>query len=181
MINHAQIAMRELLDYDIDSGLLTWKWRDRKWFTRDQDWRRWNTRFAGQEFGTVAAKGYRHGRLDALGFGKRLAHRVIWFWTWGYWPECLDHIDGNPLNNRLDNLREVTNQENQKNAKRRCDNTTGVTGVHWHKATGKFQASIKVDGRKIFLGLHETLEEAAAARKDAEIKYGFHENHGRAA
>jgi hypothetical protein len=76
-------------------------------------------------------------------------------------------------------LRDVSNQENQRNKSRQSRNTSGVTGVHWHKRDKKWIARIKVDKKDLYIGMFDTFEEAVAARKEAEIKYGFHENHGR--
>ena len=110
------------------------------------------------------------------------AHRLVWLYHHGVWPDKdIDHIDGNPLNNRIENLRVVTNQENSKNQKLRCTNTSGVMGAYFHKRDQKWIAQIKVDGKLIFLGYFGTFEEAVAARKSAESFYGFHENHGRTA
>lgn len=106
--------------------------------------------------------------------------RVVWAMTYGYWPKLeIDHIDGNPLNNRIDNLREVDHVTNGRNQRTPTNNTTGVCGVYRYRTGDKWVAAIKVNYKKIHLGLFDTIEEAAAARKEAEIKYGFHENHGR--
>jgi hypothetical protein len=91
----------------------------------------------------------------------------------------VDHIDGNGLNNRSDNLRLATQQENQKNRKLNSNNLSGYSGVYWNKAKQKWRACIKVDGKEIHLGYFDKLEDAVAARQQAEIKYGYHENHGR--
>ena len=91
----------------------------------------------------------------------------------------IDHIDHNPKNNRIENLRIVTNQENGRNQGIRSNNTSGVTGVLWVKRRNKWEARIKVDGVKIHLGYFESKEEAIKTRKTAEVKYKFHPNHGR--
>ena len=106
-----------------------------------------------------------------------LAHRLIWLLVHKVWPKNqIDHIDGNSLNNRIENLRDVTNAENQKNLKKPKNNTSGHVGVRRHR--GKWQAQIKVSGRYIHLGYFTNLDEAVAVRKAAEIKYEFHANHG---
>lgn len=91
----------------------------------------------------------------------------------------VDHIDGNGLNNRSDNLRLVTNQENTKNRKLNSNNLSGYSGVYWNKACQKWRACIKADGKLKHLGLFDKLEDAVAARQQAEIKYEYHPNHGR--
>jgi hypothetical protein len=57
---------------------------------------------------------------------------------------------------------------------------SGITGVHWNTKTGKWRSAMQTDGRKIHLGYFDVLNDAAVARKVAEIKYGFHQNHGSA-
>jgi hypothetical protein len=106
------------------------------------------------------------------------AHRLIWLLVHKAWPENqIDHIDGNGLNNRIENLRDVTNAENARNRKKQKNNESGHTGVR--RERGKWRAVIEVSGREIYLGLFINLEEAVAARKAAEAKYGFHANHGK--
>lgn len=97
----------------------------------------------------------------------------------GRWPECIDHINGDRADDRWVNLREVTQQENSRNQRRASRNTSGVLGVYWSKKRKKWRSRIGLDGKLLCLGYYETIEEAADARKAAEVQYGFHENHGR--
>jgi hypothetical protein len=90
----------------------------------------------------------------------------------------IDHEDGNGLNNRWENLRDVTRLENMRNRRKYKNNTSGVVGVVWNKARGKWQVQIKVKGTLIFLGYFVNKDDAIKARKKADIKYGFHKNHG---
>ena len=121
--------------------------------------------------------GYRRIKINGVQYRM---HRLVWLYHFGEWPsDEIDHINGDPLNNHIDNLRVVTNQENQKNAKRSNANTSGVTGVGFYTQTQKWRAEIKVDGKNKHLGYFDTFKEAVAARKSAENKYGYHENHGR--
>jgi hypothetical protein len=83
----------------------------------------------------------------------------------------IDHIDHNKLNNMKSNLRICTNQQNNMNASKRKDNTSGVIGVCWYKANEKWMARIKLNSKDIHLGYFDSLEDAAQARKEAEIKY----------
>jgi len=82
----------------------------------------------------------------------------------------VDHINRNTLDNRRKNLRIVTIQDNLRNQKR-PNNKTGYTGVAVHKQTGKYTAQIKVNYKKIHLGIFKTIEEAYEARKIGEQKY----------
>lgn len=109
-----------------------------------------------------------------------LAHRVIWFLYYGSWPTYqIDHINGLPDDNRIENLRDVPAKINAKNQKMRFDNTSGFVGVYFHKPTGKWQARVFSDGKAKSLGLFLTKEEAYEVRKRFAKDLGFHENHGR--
>lgn len=103
-------------------------------------------------------------------------HQVIWLLCTGYWPtDQIDHIDGNSLNNRIENLRESSQAENTRNQKRHQHNSTGVTGVGRYK--NKWRAYIGRDATH--LGYFNTKEEAIAARIAAEKALGFTETHGK--
>lgn len=170
--------VRELLDYNPETGELTWRERGREWFKRDQDWRGWNSRFAGKPaLTTVAANGYMVGKAC----GKVLYHhRVCWLHFHLEWPEDqIDHVNGDRKFNAISNLRGVTNQENGRNTKLSCANTSGVTGVSWNRSISRWETQIKTGKRKVYLGCYENLHEAAIARKAAEKALGFHENHGK--
>ena len=88
-------------------------------------------------------------------------------------PEYMvvDHINHNPLDNRKCNLRVCTQDDNMKNQKKRINNTSGYTGVYWHKNTNKWIARITVNKKHIYLGCYDNLEEAIEVRKKAEEKY----------
>lgn len=82
--------------------------------------------------------------------------------------EVVDHINGDPLDNRRSNLRICTVQENSCNQKTRLGNKTGARGVHWEAGRGKWYAKVTVKGRTVFVGRYDTLDEAKAARLSAE-------------
>jgi len=106
------------------------------------------------------------------------AHRVAWFYYYGVWPEYIDHIDGNGLNNAISNLRSVSRSENQKNQRLHKKNNSGVSGVIYRERINRYEAYINVDLTNVYLGVYKTIFDAACARKAAENRYGFHENHG---
>ena len=83
----------------------------------------------------------------------------------------VDHINGDTLDNRLENLRLCTQQENTRNTKSRKGSSSKYLGVHLHKQSGKYRAQIKLDGGKKSLGLHSTPEEAALAYNEAALRY----------
>lgn len=107
-----------------------------------------------------------------------LAHRLSWFLFYGYWPDQIDHIDGDGLNNKIENLRDVTNLENRKNMRVQYRNKLNLCGVSYLEKTNNFRVRISIDRKEMHIGTYETIFEAACARKSAENKYNFHENHG---
>lgn len=131
---------------------------------------------AGEEAGSLKQNGYRSILLNGEG---RQTHRIAWLLFYGCWPtDELDHIDHVKDNNRITNLRPATRSENNRNASRRGDSTSGVTGVSWNRTRKKWCAYITFDGKRTHLGLYTDLQSAANARKEAERKHGFHINHG---
>ena len=107
-------------------------------------------------------------------------HRVIWFYVNGVWPLGeIDHIDGNSLNNAIQNLRDVTPSENQRNRRLGYNNRSGYIGVSYHSAEGYWQASIKIGDKRKHLGYFKCVEQAAAVRKAWEQVLGYDPNHGK--
>lgn len=93
------------------------------------------------------------------------AHRFAWFMHYGQLPKNqIDHIDGNMLNNKIENLRDVTSAQNHWNRKK-------VTGYSFYKHKNKYQSQIYANGKSIFLGNFDTPEEARAAYLEAKKKY----------
>jgi hypothetical protein len=107
-----------------------------------------------------------------------LVHRLIFLYMVGRFPSEVDHVDGNRLNNRWENLREVTNAINRKNMGVAVNNTSGVTGVSWYQRYGKWEASINIGRQRKYLGRFYDINDAISARKEAELSLGFHPNHG---
>lgn len=176
MTDLTQKYLKECLDYDPGTGILTWKVKPEHHFKRGQDCQGWNKRFSGEEAGCVDNTGYMRVKM----FGSRiLSHRLIWLWMTGKLPEDeVDHADHCRANNRWKNLSEATHQENQRNQSLQHRNISGHTGVSWHKPSGKWYASISEKGKFIYLGGFDRIEDAVVARKEANTKYGYHENHG---
>jgi len=105
-------------------------------------------------------------------------HRIIWLYVNGIWPNQIDHIDGNGLNNKLANLRSVNSHENNKNQRLYKTNKSGICGVCWYKKNSKWLVQIGMLNENIPLGYFDDFFEACCARKSAENKYEFHINHG---
>lgn len=176
-----QNLLRKVLDYDPDTGDLAWKARPPEMFPASRlspsvRSRSWNTQFAGKPaLNCIHKEGYRHGVL----FRKNVkAHRVIFAWMTGEWPEQVDHINGDRADNRWANLRAAYPALNSRNTRLADSNSSGVHGVGWHKATGKWRARITLFGKQSHLGCFSSFGEAVAARKAAEEGHGFTERHG---
>lgn len=134
----------------------------------------------GAEAGS--SKGTRYRKLRFKGKFYQ-CHRIIWDMLNPDDPltevDQIDHIDHNRLNNRIENLRKVSCAVNSHNLSKPVNNSSGVIGVHWYRPYGKWQAQISVKNSRLHLGYFENFGEAVAARKAAEVKYGFHKNHGK--
>lgn len=167
---------RRLFSYDAETGKLYWNKRPRSDFGDDRHWNAFNTKSAGKEVGSPTKWGHLRFRLRKTGYQ---VHRVVWLMAYGEWPKQVDHIDGNPANNRLENLREVSQLLNCRNAARRKDNNSGITGISHAEKSNRWVATVGDSGRKIHLGHYKTLEEAVAARQAAVKVLGYHQNHGR--
>ena len=160
--------LRQLLDYDPATGVLTWKPRPLEMFGGDvRICGTWNTRYAGKPaLSHVDANGYRVGRINYLAMK---AHRVAWKMAHGVDPSGeIDHINGDRADNRISNLRDVSQGENQRNAGLRHDNKSGQAGVHVRK---NGQITAYVCGK--YIGVFPTVDAAVEARRKAEAALGF--------
>ena len=110
-----------------------------------------------------------------------LAHRIAWLLHTGEDPGDMqiDHIDGQRDRNNFSNLRLVDNQGNAMNQRKRSNNKSGITGVYWHSRDEIWEAKIGVNGKLKNLGSFDDKFEAICARKSAEKRIGYHENHGK--
>lgn len=171
-----QEYLKECLTYDSETGKLFWKIRPLNHFKNERACNTWNTRFANQEaFKFLRIDGYLSGRIAGE---KWLAHRIIFRMIDGEDVKNVDHENGDRSDNRFSNLRSVTKSENSRNAGKKSNNKSGVTGVYWCKRNNRWAASIHHNGTK-HLGYFKNLSDAAMARKAAEVELGYHPNHGR--
>ena len=161
--------LRKLIEYDPDTGLLKWKPRENN--------ASFNSKHAGKPAFAQLSDGYLTGRLGGKNFK---AHRIAWAVNQGEWPlGQIDHINGIRSDNRLSNLRVVSNSENGKNQKSRSSNRSGEPCVNWFARDQKWWVKITANGHQKHIGYFDRLEEAVSARNAAWKEHGFHENHGR--
>ena len=170
-----QKYLKECLHYDPESGIFTWLQRPGSHFHDERSSKIWNSRYSGKQAGSITKFGYVSIRLNKKA---RQAHRLAWIYVNGSSSSELDHIDGDKKNNKINNLREVSRIENGRNQKLRKNNSSGVMGVSKISSSNRFEAYIMTNRVKIHLGRFSSFLDAVAARKSAELKYGFHLNHG---
>lgn len=149
--------LRRRIHYDPQTGLMVWKI---KVAVRSN---------AGDlALNYVNKRGYKTGSIMNKNYQ---AHRVAWAIYYGNWPEGeIDHINGDPSDNRIDNLRLATRAENCRNTKIHSNNSCGLKGVYWHKVSLAWHATIYANER-IYLGSFSTKEEAHEAYCKASEKY----------
>lgn len=163
-----QETLKELLDYDPETGHFFWK------VNRGQRIK------AGDRAGCLnPTDGYIRIKVN---YKLYLAHRLAVLYMTGQWPEeQVDHENHIRSDNRWFKLRGVTSQENNRNASMKRNNTSGFAGVSYHKGTDKWRATIMIDGRNKHLGLFTDPSEAHQAYQAKALELGYHKNHGRAA
>ena len=157
MTRLTQIRVKELFDYDGETGVLTWRMSRSGIKT---------SKIAGSDL-----EGYRRTEVDGTNY---LNHRLIWLWVFGYMPENnLDHINRCRSDNRIKNLREVSNSCNLRNTGNRKDNTSGVKGVCWETREKKWRAQVRVNQQTVFLGYYSDFNDAVCARLAGEQSLGW--------
>jgi len=156
-----QLQLKSLLHYNPLTGIFTWLYTNK-----------------------ITANPNTSSRYCKIRIDYKLyqAHRLAWLYIYGYLPKEIDHINHDKKDNRIVNLREVTRSENMRNKPRISTNTSGACGVIWNKRNKKWNAQIawRVNGKIVnkWLGTFKNKEDAIIARKEANIKYGFHKLHG---
>ena len=173
---------KQFVSYNPETGRLIWNVTKPEMFcdgkrTAEQKCRMFNARFANKEaFTAINGHGYKAGSICN---NRITAHRLIWFLVHGEMPDNIDHINGNKLDNRIKNLRNVTKSINGKNLGISTRNKSGYIGVRFNQSRNRWEADIRVGGHLKFLGRYKELSDALLARRAAEKAYGFHQNHGR--
>jgi hypothetical protein len=125
------------------------------WVRPTANWMR-----SGIEVGYRTNTGYRVAGVDKQSI---MLHRLVFLYHHGYTPEIVDHIDGDKLNNRIENLRPATRAQNNQNARTRKDNKSGQKGVRWREDQQKWIVTITVDKKKHHLGYYTAFEDAQNA------------------
>lgn len=152
------ITQEELFKYVTyrEDGYLVWKKRD----SADRFTKTFNTLYAGEVVGSLAHKG--RYLETCVGQYKELVHRLVFLYHKGYLPEYIDHVDGDGLNNKIENLREATHSQNMHNAKKSINNNSGasVKGVYRYGKQGKWKVQIMLGGKLYGKAGFDSLEEA---------------------
>jgi hypothetical protein len=158
---------RQLLQYNDHLGILIWKYRTPEMFEgrkrpADVLCKIWNKKFAGKiAGGDDCHKGYRTISVESIRY---FEHRIIWLIVHGEWPkDQIDHRFGVKFNNKIEELREANESEQRQNQKIVASNSSGKTGVSWHKAASKWMAYINHENKRYYLGLFQTVEAASDA------------------
>lgn len=163
-------AINHFLSYEKETGILRWKVAAGSKRAGD---------VAGSSFDNGYGSTYTRVRVANKHY---FAHRIAWLLSYGEWPaEYIDHVNHDGRDNRLSNLRLVDNERNQKNAKLGAANRSGISGVCMVSASGKWHAWISRNKKQAHIGSFSNLFDAACARKSAELRNGYHKNHGLAA
>jgi hypothetical protein len=149
-------VLRQLLNYDPETGAFTRRARTS------------NKVRVGDKTGTLRRDGYLKTSLLHQSF---LLHRLAWLYVYGKWPEfVIDHVNGDRTDNRIANLRDVSETSNLQNQRRAHskNRSCGLLGVTWHAGNGRWQAQISVNKRNMYLGSFDTAEDAHAAYLQAK-------------
>lgn len=174
----SQRLLKRVFSYCPETGRLLWNERPSWMFTSNagkcaparRTQRIWNRRYAGTEAGSVKRGGYREVRLFGRSFW---AHRIIWKIVFGFDPITIDHLNRNPSDNRICNLRSVTHHKNCLNRGPQSKSISGVSGVRWLPHRSHWVALISIKKKVHYLGSFPTRDEAVCARLAAENIMGF--------
>ena len=173
--------IKEMYCYDPNTGKLSWNTqRPDSHFKRSTERTKYFKYLSGQDVKqTINFYGYL-----VVGVGKRIypTHRLAFIIMLGRFPDgVVDHIDGNPLNNKWDNLREVSQALNSRNSRKDHRNKSGYAGVYWVKRDKHWKSQVFVDGKSKHLGAFSSPEEANLARLNylnTRSDLGYTERHG---
>ncbi len=163
MAELTQEELKDILNYDHESGIFTWKQRSLNYFKDSRSCNTWNTRYASKVAGGKRPDGYLR---IVINYKRYFAHRLAWLNVYGEWPRsCIDHINGIKEDNRIVNLRDSTSSENWQNLKKahKSNKSTGLIGSTFNKQMGKFQAAIRTEVGRKHIGYFESAQQAHEA------------------
>ena len=107
------------------------------------------------------------------------AHRIIWVWMTGEQPEHIDHLDGDGLNNKWENLRSVSQADNNRNCRIHRKTASGISGITYRKDSNRWRVRVGKNNSVVTVGTFRTIEDAIAARDKAFTELGYTVNHGK--
>ena len=122
----------------------------------------------GDKAGSLSSTGYKVTFINKKSYKN---HRLIFLYHYGYLPKILDHIDGNPLNNKIENLREATHIQNCQNRSKQKNNSSGYKNIAWIKKEKKWKVKINSNNKSYYLGMFSDLELAILVATMAREKY----------
>lgn len=160
--------LREALNYDQNTGELTWKTRPLKHFKDERRMKIFNTKFSGKVAGNLGCHGYLGIRFTDYGLIPN--HRIAFCIHHGYIPTMIDHVNGNKADNRIVNLRPATSSQNNMN-RVSSRNRSGVIGVSFDSRTQTWRAQITINKTPQNIGRFKNMIDATAARKNAEMHH----------
>ena len=151
-----QDELHKILNYNKDTGDFYWKIKPAK------------NIFIGQKAGHIKTNQYFSVRYKSKQYG---AHRLAWLYVYGEMPDIIDHINGNSLDNRIENLRKCNKSQNGQNSKIAINNSSGSKNVCWDKNRNKWAVIVRVNGLKKLFGRFDDLELADLVAVEARNKY----------
>ena len=153
--------LRKHYDYDATTGTF---------YLREDPDNRYKDQYVGLPAGSQHLRGYLHIYINEKPYK---AHRLVWVYFFGDWPEVVDHLNGRVWDNRLENLRATDQTTNNRNAKTRHDNISGISGLHYRPSTAAWVVQIGTDHGRKTLYQGKDFFEACCRRKAAEIRHRY--------
>ena len=165
-------------EFDTFSRLLTYRKTTGKFYWKKRGVKSFDSVYSGKEAGTIHVSSTGRKSIKIKVKGKNyFAHRVAWLLVTGKWPEgVVDHKDHDSLNNKWNNLRDITQQDNMRNRKMSSTNTSGYPNVYVCGRSGKYIAKVMPVG---VIGRFDCPKEASKAASKARMELGYSESHGK--